>query len=271
MKTINTSIHSNRNTDIPVTIVETNVNPCRLLICAHGFKANRTEDGRFLQVAQALAENGVMSIMMGFPGCDVSKEDFLNYSLTSCMDDIDNCYRYIKDNYDIDPDHVGMIGYSMGGRLTSLYIKKHPEIRCIGIWAGACYDGFGGDSFLGVGTDTLKNEEKKKGYCDFLNSFDNTYIKLSKQLIEDMENMSPVEGLNGYTGDAIVVHGDKDITVPYEQAFDTYASLIHAEDRKLLTVEGADHGFGAWDDHPELSKQLTDNTIAYFKEHLCGN
>ena len=271
MKTLDTVIRSRRDTEIPVTIVETDRTPCRLLICAHGFKANRTEDGRFLQVAQTLAEDGITSIMMGFPGCDVSTEDFLNYSLSSCMDDIDACYEYMKKNYEIDPDHVGMIGYSMGGRLTALYIRKHTEIRCIGIWAGACYDGFGGDSFLGVKTDAMRNEAKEKGYCDFYNIFDDTYIKLSRQLIEDMESRSPIEGLKEYTGSAIVVHGDQDITVPYEHAHDTYASLIHAEDRKLVTVAGADHGFGAWDDHPELSKQLTDSTIAYFKEHLCGN
>ncbi len=254
-----------------MTVIETDTKPCRLLICAHGFKANRTEDGRFLEVARTLAENGVMTIMMGFPGCDISEEDFINYSLVSCMDDIDSCYGYARNHYEIDPDHVGMIGYSMGGRLTALYIQKHPEICCIGIWAGACYDGFGGNRFLDVDVEILRNEAKEKGYCDYHNGFDDTDIRLGRQLIEDMENLPVRKGLNEYTGNAVVIHGDKDITVPYETAHATYAALSNACDRKLVTVEGADHGFGAWDDHPELSKQLTDQTSAYFIKHLCSN
>ena len=75
MKRIDTTVLSKRNTDIPVTIIEADTFPSKLLLCVHGFKANRTEDNRFVEVAEALASNGVSTIMMGFPGCDESKED----------------------------------------------------------------------------------------------------------------------------------------------------------------------------------------------------
>ena len=155
MKKIETQILSKRGTQIPVTIVEAD-EPKKLLLLAHGFKANRTEDGRFLTVAEALAKHGVSSIMPGFAGCDVSKEDFINYSLNSCIDDISTCYAYMMEHYPLNPDSIGMIGYSMGGRLTSLYIADHPEISCIGLWAAASYDGFGEeDGFLGVSKEEL--------------------------------------------------------------------------------------------------------------------
>ena len=53
MRVIETQIQSKRDTQIPVTIVEADV-PSKLLLCVHGFKAKRTEDGRFLTVARQL-------------------------------------------------------------------------------------------------------------------------------------------------------------------------------------------------------------------------
>ncbi|MBQ1347609.1 MAG: alpha/beta hydrolase [Erysipelotrichaceae bacterium] len=268
MKKIETQILSKRGTQIPVTIVEAD-EPKKLLLLAHGFKANRTEDGRFLTVAEALAKHGVSSIMPGFAGCDVSKEDFINYSLNSCIDDINTCYAYMMEHYPLNPDSIGMIGYSMGGRLTSLYIADHPEISCIGLWAAASYDGFGEeDGFLGVSKEELERQCEEKGYVDFHNGFDNTDIRLSKELIDGMKNCKPSKGLSEFKGAAIIVHGDEDVTVPYKTATDTYAILNKAKERKLCTVKGADHGFGAWNERPDLSKQLTDNTIAFFEENF---
>ena len=40
MKRIDTEIISKRNTVIPLTIIEADSYPAKLLICAHGFKAN---------------------------------------------------------------------------------------------------------------------------------------------------------------------------------------------------------------------------------------
>ena len=254
MKVIESSLTSKRNTQIPVTIVEAEEKK-KLLLCVHGFKANRTEDGRFLTVAKKLAEKGVCSIMMGFPGCDVSKEDFINYTLENCLSDIETCEDHMRKTYGFSSDEVGMIGYSMGGRLTSLYIAKHPEVKCIGLWAAAVYDGFGKEEgFLGVSKEELFRQCEEKGYVDFHNGFDNTDIRLAKDLIEQMAKAKCSKGL---------------VTVPYDTATHAYELLTQAKDRKLCTVHEADHGFGQWNGRPELSAQLTDNTIAFFEEHFA--
>ena len=267
MKRIELQIDSKRGTKIPVTIVEPGSYPARLLILAHGFKAKRTEDGRFLTVAEALANQGILSVMMGFPGCDESKEDFISYTLENCMDDIDSCYEYVKENYELDLSDVGMIGYSMGGRLVCLYIQKHPEIGCIALWTASSLDEIG-EEFLGIPLDEMKKEMNEKGYCDFHNLFDDTYIKLNKELIDDMEGLSPEKGLSEYKGAAIIIHGDEDDTVPFSASENAYARLKNAKEKRFVKIEGADHGFGAWNDRPDLSRQLTDHTIAFFEENL---
>lgn len=268
MKTIITSIPSQRNTLIPTTIVDCQQDSASLLVCVHGFKANRTEDGRFLTVARELAENGVTSIMMGFPGCDESAEDFINYTLDNCLADIDTGIRYMQEHYALN-DKLGMIGYSMGGRLVSLCTEKY-QISCLGIWAGACYQGFNGEEqFLGADLAEMKKEMQEKGYSDFYNSFDDQYIKLSRTLVENMEEYDPSACLSQYKGACIVVHGDEDITVPLSTGKNSYDRLTRAAKRELVIVSGADHGFGAWNDRPDLSAQLTDSTIRFFRENFC--
>ncbi len=269
MKVIETRIQSKRDTLIPATIVEAD-EASRLLICVHGFKAKRTEDGRFITVAKELAKYGISSVMMGFPGCDESKEDFISYSLRNCIDDIDACYAFMMDHYSLDRENVGMIGYSMGGRLTSLYIAEHPEITCIGLWAGAVEDGFGDEGiFLGENAEAMKKEASEKGYCIFHNQFDDTWIRLSRELIEDMEEKRPSTGLKNYEGSVLVVHGDQDDTVPYRIAKLGYAKLEKAKKKKLCCIRGADHGFGAWNGRFDLSKLLTDETVSFFRENFA--
>lgn len=266
----NILVDSKRETKIPVTIIDSEKSNASLVIFAHGFKAERTEGGRFLEVARNLAEIGVNSISMGFCGCDESKEDFINYTLANCLDDIESCYSYMLENYSIDSNHLGMIGYSMGGRLTSIFIKKHPEIKTIGLWAGAIYKDFGGDnsSFIGGDLKTMRKQANELGYCDFHNSFDNDDIRINKALIDEMELYNPLDGLNCFTGSVIVCHGDKDDTVVLDTAYLAIDNLINAKNKKLVVVNGANHGFGLWDNHMEQSKQLTDETTKFFKEYL---
>ena len=265
MKEINTTLKSVRNTDIPTTIFDCEKDKAPLIIFVHGFKANRFEDYRFNQVAHELDCYG---ITVGFPGCDESKEDFINYSLDSCLEEIELEYKYMLEHYSIDTDHLGLLGYSMGGRLISIFSNRHPEFKTMAFWAGATYDQKEYPKFLGPVYEDMAKEANEKGFYHYYNSFDGDYINLSKQLIDNMVEYTPCELLKPFTGAAIVVHGDKDDTVEPEVGLKTYNALENARVRKRVVVKDANHGFGQWDNHPEQSKQLVDCTSEFFKENL---
>ena len=270
MLEINKTIKSKRDTNIPVTIVDSETENASLVIFAHGFKADRHEGGRFSDVARKLAEVGINSIRMGFPGCDESKEDFINYTINNCLDDIESSYQYMLNNYSINNEHLGIVGYSMGGRLASIFVNKHPEFKTLGLWTGAVYKDFGGnnDCFLGGNVASMKKQANELGYTDFYNDFDNTNIKLSKALIDEMELYNPLEYLNSFEGSAIVCHGDNDFTVVLDTAYLAINNLTKAKNKKLVIINGANHGFGLWDDHMEQSYELVDETTKFIKEHL---
>ena len=260
------TIKSKRNTDIPAIIIKGKKNG-PLVMMIHGFLANASEDGRFIIVANELAKKGINTIMFSQAGCGDSKEDFVNYSLDHSLDDIETCYQYMKDYYDIDENRVAMIGYSMGGRLVSLFINKHPEINNIALWAPGI-DPSLGESFLGNNVEKMLEEGKENNYCEFYNEFDGRYLNMSLDLLRNLKEYDPLEGLNNYKGNALVIHGDVDETVDLKIGILAYDSLINARDKKLVIVEGADHGFGAWNNRTDLSEQLTSSTIEYFSERI---
>ncbi len=261
-------IESKRGTKFPVSIIESNVENCPLVIFVHGFKADRHEGGRFTTVGRALAEKGISSIRMGFPGCDESTEDFFNYTLENCLSDIETSYKYMLDNYSIDINHLGMVGYSMGGRLTCLFNKNHREFKTIGLWAAAAYDGFEEGKFLGMDVIELKKQIEGKTSFPYFNSFDGTTLNMNVQLVNEIENCKPSEGLKGFEGKVIICHGDSDPTVLPKTVDIAISSLTDSKVIKKVIIEGANHGFGLWDDHMEQSKILTDETTEFFLKNL---
>lgn len=269
MKTFDKIINSVRNTNLHTTIVESDATKVKLALFIHGFKADRSEGGRFITVAESLAQHGFNSIMVSFPGCGDSEEPFENYCISNCINDMETIYQYMLNTYDVDRDHICMVGYSMGGRLTCLFSGLHPEIKTIGLWAAASYNAFnGGDEFLDNSVSKMVNEANENGYAKALNSFDNTYLHLSKRFFDDMFRYHPYDCVTNYNGNVIVVHGNQDITVPVEVSENTYAHLTTNKNKKLVIVDGANHGFGLWDDHMEQSKILTDETTAFILENL---
>ena len=82
MEPICETVRSYRNTLIPVTRVPADGEADALAVFVHGFKAERTEGGRFLTVALQLAKHGFDSIMMDQCGCGESRSLLICTPLT---------------------------------------------------------------------------------------------------------------------------------------------------------------------------------------------
>ncbi len=269
MKITNLILTSKRNTDLYCTEVLPDKPNGALCVFVHGFCADRTEGGRFVEVAKLLAEHGVSSIMMGQSGCDESKEPFENYCLKNSFADIRTCIDYMFDHYFIDEEQLFMVGYSMGGRLTSLYVtKEDPRFQTIALWAAAINDEEELKVFLyDENGRSLKKEAMDKGYADYLNAFDGRILHLSREFYEGME-LSPVSAMKEYQGNVIIVHGEADDTVPPFTAKRTYESLTTKKDKELVMIPCANHGFGLWNNRMGQSDILVGKTAEFFLNHL---
>ena len=261
-------IKSKRGSIIPCDVYEGNGRG--LIVFVHGFKAERSEGGRFTEVALRLAKKGFNSIMMDQSGCGESEEPYDLYCIDNSMDDITSCIEYMFDRYDIDENRMAMVGYSMGGRITSIYVNEvDRRFKTIGLWAAAVSDMNDLSTFVyDSNGNSLKDEADRNGYASYFNEFDNTYIHLSKQFYDGMFNYDSVGDMKKYDGNVIIVHGDADITVDPKIAYNCFNNLTSDKKKKLEIIPGANHGFGLWDDHPEQSKRLVDVTSQFIEECL---
>ena len=266
----NLIIKSVRGTDIHCTKVTGKENNA-LMVFVHGFCAERTEGGRFVTVAEELAKHGICSIMMDQSGCGQSGEPFDQYCMDNSFDDISACVDYMLANYPIDTTRMGMVGYSMGGRITSVYVtQKDTRFRTIGLWAAAinhidrlyqfCYDS--------EENRDLVKEAEERGYAEYNNVFDGRRLHLSQKFYQGMFGYDPVECMKQFDGNVIICQGLADDTVVPETAQQCYDNLTTQGARKLVMIEGANHGFGLWDDHMEQSAILTDSTAQFILKNL---
>ena len=261
-------IKSKRGSMIPCDVYEGNGRG--LIVFVHGFKAERSEGGRFTEVALRLAKKGFNSIMMDQSGCGESEEPYDLYCIDNSMDDITSCIEYMFDRYDIDENRMAMVGYSMGGRITSIYVNEvDRRFKTIGLWAAAVSDMKDLETFVyDRDGHSLREDAERNGYALYFNEFDNTYIHLSKQFYDGMFNYDSVGDMKKYDGNVIIVHGDADITVDPKIAYNCFNNLTSDKKKKLEIIPGANHGFGLWDDHPEQSKRLVDVTSQFIEECL---
>ena len=260
MKTI--WVPSKRGIDIPADIYEAK-GKCGLALLAHSFRSDRKEDGRYVKIGETLSENGILCLAMDFAGNGESKQPFEKYSLTSALADLEDCLGYAKANYDIDESRMYLLGYSMGGRIISLFLKRHPEFAKAVFWAAGIEPYGNGKLFLKQDLNKLKEECRAKGTCQFYDIFDEVYITMGEEFIDDLLELDVLEPLKKYCGEALIIQGEKDITIDPDNAKLLDASLCSAQYKKLLYLKDADHGFGLWDGRREDNEALLRETLAF--------
>ena len=260
-------LESKRNTNINASVFET-AGKSPLLIFAHSFKSDMFEDGRFLEVGEFLQQNNICSITLDFPGNGSSLEGFEYYSLDNCLDDMEVCYQYMLENYDIDKSSLSLLGYSMGGRLISLFYDRHPEFNNLVFWA-ACNNPYTiNDRFLEQDLLILKKQADEQGACDFYDIFSKETGKMSGQFINNLIEYDALSCLSSFKGNALIIQGDNDTTIAYDNCTNIYQNLCSTNNKKLIIIKGADHGFGLWDNRKQDNDRLLTETEQFMLENM---
>ena len=262
MKEYNDHVLSVRNTLIPVTRVECEGEPQYLAVFVHGFKAERTEGGRFLTVARQLVKHGFTCIMMDQSGCGDSSEPFDLYCLDNSLDDVQACIEAA-----IKPSvrRIVLVGYSMGGRVVSAYsaLKRH-QIDTLVLWTSAIMPGDDLKPFMyGEDGHSMVQEAEENGFAMYHIEFDDTWIHLSKAFYDGMQKYDIPAYVRAFQGNVLFCHGLEDDTVLPKYSIEAYGELTTPKDKELVLIWDANHGFGLWDDKMYQSDILTGKTTEF--------
>jgi pimeloyl-ACP methyl ester carboxylesterase/predicted small lipoprotein YifL len=257
----------NGERDVPATLVVPNGDgPFPLVVMHHGFAGSRQENGSFQTIAETMAEKGIASVRMDFPGCGDSEASFQDeYSLSNSISDSNACLEYALANAPIDGDRLGIFGYSMGGRMAlELTAEEQNPYSAMVLLAPAFLPLDPSSGFLMDEQSDRDNliRAREDGYVEF--EFFGNAIRNGVKYYEDQVASYPIMASVKNVCPTLVITGDMDTTIPPENA-GACAEQIGA---RLVTIEGADHGYGAYSDQPDLVRLVAGSTADFFAQNL---
>ena len=191
------------------------------------------------------------------------------FNVSEIVPDIHRAVRFIRTHardYGVDPDRLGIMGTSSGG-LLALSIAtggkpgdpaaKDPVDRASSrVQAAACFCPGSDLVNYGAGQSVIDRDPIKSA------AMFGVQDKPADEQIKMLREMSPVTSVSKDTPPILIIHGDADEAVPYEQT-ERFVAKLAADNvpHQLITRKNAGH---KW---PEMS---TDDVLRadWFDKHL---
>lgn len=232
----------------------------KAVILAHGITVDKNEDGIFVDLANILQDNGFAVFRFDFRGHGESDGKSIEMTISGELQDIEGAVNEVKKK---GYKKIGLLGASFGGGIVSLYTPNHQDlIDCLCLWSPCLnYDHIFLHPYLPWLTNDIgriKTELKEKGWT----AVGSQKFTLGKKLFDEMETLFPYKVLRQITIPTLIVHGNKDTYVPYD---DSKKYIGNLKQGKLVTIAGEEHGFH---NRKEGAKQAYQKTLAFFQKYL---
>ncbi len=169
----------------------------------------------------------------------------INYRLApdhrwpACIEDVESAIRWVRQHakeYKVDANRIALIGESAGGHLVSI-----AGVRAKGDTALAAVVPFYAPH------DLVMQVGKRQAVGPGLSGLFGISDELSDANLKVLREASPSALLHAGMPPYLLIHGDKDDKVPYEQS-PVFQEKMRAMGNTcdLITIAGGTHGMGGW-------------------------
>lgn len=264
---------SSRGVSVPVSFVTPIASTDEkfpLVVMAHGHAGTRHEAGGFTRVAEGLAARGIASIRMDFPGCGDSTEPFTNNNLNNMLKDIQASRDFAVAQPHIDGTRVGLLGFSMGGRLALMLSSEGTNYQIIATWAPAGSNGadaeyglMGGRAAYGL----LKSQAARQGFAPITTPWGRD-LQLGLQWFTDIETSTPLDAIALFKGPVLVLYGDLDDIVTPRISEQVISAATNSIEVVRHVIKGAGHGLGLFNGNTAATDEAVSTTVDFFSQRL---
>jgi alpha-beta hydrolase superfamily lysophospholipase len=241
------------------------------IILCHGF--SQFKDWGFIPfLAETLSEAGYVTIAFNFSrngiGTDLDnlteRDKFAENTYSHELKDLDCLLTAIKSGKIgkglIDKEKLGLFGHCRGGGVAILQAAQEASIQAVVTWSAiSTVDRFN--------PEQIQNWQKA-GYLELENMWSKQLLPVSLSLLKDIqenkERLDILRAASTLTMPTMIIHGDRDETVPVEEAQKIYAHLNSAI-KEIIIIEGANHTLGAG--HPLRTRNLYLDTAIDLSEN----
>jgi dienelactone hydrolase len=221
-----------------------------LIVMPHGGPIARDSWGYFF-LREFLVSRGYAVLQMNFRGSSGYGDDWFFAAHQDwgglTYDDVVDGARWAIEQKIADPRRVCIVGWSFGGYLALLGAQRNADLfRCSVDIAGVSDLGL----LIDEGHNWLSSESIKKQI-----GTDAAKLKLNSPRMHAAEFDVPL----------LMLHGDSDAQVPFEQSEAMHSVLKHAgKAHRFVAVPNADHQFSAEKDRVTMLREIE----AFLAEHL---
>jgi dipeptidyl aminopeptidase/acylaminoacyl peptidase len=227
------------------------------VIVCHGFKGGKQQP-HIKRIADDLTKEGFVTLRFDFtnnPG--ESEGDLYDVTVTGELDDLNKAIDFVK-SLDYVNENIGITGHSLGGFVCLKVASERNDIKCL-VTLSSLFD-FKGAHVL----KTSFKEAKEKGY--FITESITTYFKkfkVSVNFFEDGLKYDLSKDVKKIKCPTLVIHGDKDESIPLEQAKDLFNALECEKDLKIIK-DAPKHNYVTEPQMTNVSKEA----VNWFKRYL---
>ncbi len=223
-----------------------------IIILCHGFTTSK-DNNTNTKIEQIFNKKNIATLKFDFFGHGESEGDFENITISEAVDDILNAIKYLKQK---GFSKIGLIGSSFGGISSIMAASKTDDLFVLALKSPV-------SNYLERDLQEKTKEEIEKWESDgfdFYVKSDGEKKKLNYSFFEDYKNNDGYEASKKIKIPTLIVHGDKDESVPVEQSKKT-ANIL--ENCKLEIIEDADHKYSKSDDFEKMLNLISNFVVEH--------
>ncbi len=257
--------YESRGVPVPATLtVPDGAASYPVVVMAHGHGGSRDEGSGYIDIARALAMQGIASIRMDFPGCGASTEPFTKNTLSNMKADVLAAVDYARANLPV--TKVGLMGYSMGGRIVIELLGEGFVPDAAVLLAPAVNYGI---------YDSLGDYAAKKAIAAFEAEghylFTSRYgysLDLSKEWYDDLNRYAYPDMVDAaaaaYKGPMLVIYAEDDTVIkPADSRY-----VADAFGCGVVMATGASHAYGFFSDDMDIRNAVVYGAVIFFTLNL---
>lgn len=247
--------------DIPMVIAYPNEEgqfPCMLLL--HGFMAYKEGDGYlFAKTAQELAKSNIASARIDFCSMGENRYSRVHYGTEICLKETKYAFEFLQKDSHIISNRIGILGHSMGGRIT--FLSSNLPSKCLVTFNGAV--NVSDSNGMKMKEEVLKDMDEK-GYS-IIHTSDGRSELLFPKFIEDCQIHS--NDIYKYQNPILVCVGANDPTLDPNVSYD-FVKNCNMDNVEMIVIDQANHTFNAKTGDYTKVYELLEKVVLWLKKNL---
>ncbi|CAN7211607.1 alpha/beta hydrolase [Rhizobium sp. LjRoot254] len=258
-------------TDVPLTLdggISATLNmpdatqPVPAVLLLHGFGSSKDEvGGMYARVATALAQKGIASLRIDFAGFGKSDGDTGSTTVDAQLDQAKAALAVLKGTKGVDPNRVGVLGFSLGGGIALLVASGQPmDVKSLVTWSSV--GDFQADMLGALGQKAF-DRAKEDGIVGLDLGF--RTIALKQSFFDSLSAFKLDDAIATYPGPYLTITGSKDFSAQYA---DRFVGLVKNPTKEAMIIPEGDHIFGVLGADQTMADSVIMKTAEWFAATL---